>query len=123
MTVVLDTTVLIDHLRGDEAARAFLRQLDAPPSCSEVTRVEVIQGLRSTERRRAEQLFAAIEWVIVGEEIARRAGELGRSWRRSHPTIGTADLIVAATSDALRTSPVTSNVKHFPMFAGLSRPY
>lgn len=123
MTIVLDTTVLIDHLRGAQPALTFLRTLDARPSCSEVSRVEVMQGLRSGERSRAEQLFAVIEWVAVGEKVARRAGTLGRRWRRSHSNLGAADLIVAATAELLEATLATSNVKHYPMFADLVPPY
>ena len=87
MSVVLDTTVLVDHLRGSSPAGEYIAALGAPPSCSEVTRVEILRGLRSEERRGAERLFALIIWVPVDEEVARRAGELGRRWRQSHPLV------------------------------------
>lgn len=123
MTVVLDTGVLIDQLRGSEAAFEFLASLKAQPVCSEVTRIEVIQGLRSSERRAANRVFATIGWVPVSESVARRAGELGRRWRRSHPGIGIADLTIAATAEELDAVVATNNVKHFPMFKGLEPPY
>lgn len=71
----------------------------------------------------AERLFSDIEWIPLDEAIARRAGELGRRWRRSHPGIGTPDLIVAATAEQLGAEPATHNVRHFPMFKGLRAPY
>jgi predicted nucleic acid-binding protein len=82
----------------------------------------VIVGLRPAERRRAEHLFASIEWVPVGERIARVAGELGRRFRRSH-VLGVADLIVAATATILDASLATHNLRHYPMFPRLSAPY
>jgi predicted nucleic acid-binding protein len=115
--------VLVDHLRADRRATEYIDNLEARPSCSEITRIEIVQGLRSPERRDAEELFALIEWVGVDEAIARRAGELGRRWRRSHPGIGVADLAVAATAEHLGASLATCNVKHFPMFGGLRAPY
>lgn len=123
MSVVLDTGVLIDHLRGSDAATEYLAGLDGRPSCSEVTRIEVIQGLRSPERRAADRLFALITWVPVSETIARRAGELGRRWRRSHLGIGVADLAIAATAEDIGTGLATRDVKHFPMFDDLRSPY
>lgn len=123
MRVVLDTTVLIDHLRSAPAAVEYMDSLEEEPACSEATRIEVIAGLRSAERRPAEELFALIEWVPVDESIARRAGELGRRFRKSHPSIDAADLAVAATADALGAEPATTNVKHFPMFPDLGAPY
>lgn len=123
MDVVLDTSVLVDHLRAVTPATEFLAGLKVRPACSEISRIEVLQGLRSAERRAAARLFALIEWVPVDEAVARRAGELGRKWRRSHPGIGVADLAIAATAEQLEATLATRNLKHFPMFKGLRAPY
>jgi hypothetical protein len=120
--IVLDTTVLIDVLRGHRPALDYLRSLDEPPACSEVTRVEVVRGLRHRERDAAEGLMRAMRWSAVDEQIARRAGGLGRTWRRSH-SLATADLIIAATAQELGGELATSNTRHFPMFPGLTPPY
>jgi predicted nucleic acid-binding protein len=123
LSVVLDTSVLIDHLRASVPATEYLASLDDQPVCSEISRIEVIQGLRSSERRVADKLFALISWVPVSEGIARRAGELGRQWRHSHPGIGVADLAIAATAEEAGAILATRNLKHFPMFEGLRAPY
>jgi predicted nucleic acid-binding protein len=119
---VLDTTVLVDHLRGTEAATRFLEEV-AQPVCSEVTRVELTIGLRQAQAEAAEALFAFVDWVPVDERIARRAGALGRRYLRTHPGIGLADLVVAATAFELDQPLATSNTRHFPMFRRLSAPY
>jgi len=123
LSVVLDTSVLVDHLRGSTAATEYLASLDERPACSEISRIEVIQGLRSSERKAADELFELLSWVPVGEDVARRAGALGRRWRRSHPGIGVADLAIAATAEEIEAGLATRNVKHFPMFDGLRAPY
>ena len=123
MSVVLDTSVLVDHLRASVPATEYLAGLDDRPSCSEISRIEVIQGLRSAERGAAERLFALIAWVPVSEAVARRAGELGRQWRRSHSGIGVADLAIAATTEEIGAVLATRNLKHFPMFEHLRSPY
>lgn len=123
MKTVIDTSVLIDHLRSSSAATEYLAGLEGQPICSEISRIEVIQGLRSEERRAAARLFALIAWVPVNEAVARRAGELGRKWRRSHSGIGVADLAIAATAEELDAALATRNLKHFPMFKGLRAPY
>lgn len=120
---MLDTTVLVDNLRKRSEATDWLTGLAVVPIASEVTRTEVIRGLRSAERAAAEQLFADLDWVPVTESIARLAGELGRRYRRSHQRIGVADLVVAATAQRLRADLATHNVRHFPMFRGLRPPY
>ena len=59
----------------------------------------------------------------MNESIARRAGDLGRRWRRSHVAIGLADLLIAATAIELGADLATSNIRHYPMFPGLTPPY
>lgn len=120
---VLDTTVLVDHVRGSEAARAYLRGLSDIPACSEVTRTELLRGIRSGERRATDQLMGMIQWIAVDERISRRAGELGRRYRRSHAAIGVPDLLIAATAELADGDLATSNVRDFPMFKGLRPPY
>lgn len=120
--VVLDTTVLIDLLRGNPAALAFLQSLDEVPACSEVTRVEVMRGVRHREREATERLMRSLRWIGLDEQIARRAGMLGRTWRRSH-LLATPDLIIAATAQELGADLATSNTRHYPMFDALEPPY
>ena len=120
--IVLDTTVLIDVLRGHRPALEWLASLDDVPLCSELTRVEVLRGLRHAEREGAEALMRGLRWVPVDEEIARRAGTLGRRWRRSHG-LGTMDLVIAATAQSVDARLGTSNVRHYPMFDDLQPPY
>ncbi|MDQ3766313.1 MAG: PIN domain-containing protein [Actinomycetota bacterium] len=91
--------------------------------CSEITRVEVIRGLPSAERVPAERLFHQLRWVALDEPIARRAGEFGRKWRKSHPGISSPDLVVAATAEQLGADLATSNIRHFPMFKRLQPSY
>jgi hypothetical protein len=123
VSVLFDTTVVIDLLRGLSVARSYVRSLDETPACSEITRIEVLRGLRSAERRPTERLFDSLRWVGIDETIARRAGEIGRTWRASHPGIATADLIIAATAEELGLQLATINTKHFPMFRPLRAPY
>lgn len=121
--LVVDTTVIIDLLRGDQGVRAWLHALPAAPWCSEITRVEVTRGLRSAERAPAHRVFAGLRWVALTEEVATLAGELGRDYRRSHTGLGVADLVVAATAMRLGADLATHSVRHFPMFPGLTPPY
>ena len=123
MSVVFDTSILIDVLRADPAALDYVRGATAVPSCSEITRIEVARGLRSAERTSAERLFQAIRWIPVDEPIARRAGELGRRWDRHRPGISLADLVIAATAEHVDAELATTNVRHFPMFESLRTPY
>jgi hypothetical protein len=123
MSALLDTSVVIDVLRARPEALSFVRSLEEPPTCSELTRVEVMRGVRSGERAPTERLLQALRWAHVDEAVARRAGELGRRYGRSHAGLGVADLVVAATALELGLPLATANVRHYPMFPELVAPY
>lgn len=123
MSALLDTSVVIDVLRAHPAAAAYVKSLTSVPTCSEITRVEVVRGLRSRQRGTAEALFRTLDWAILDEVIAQRAGELGRTYRRSHSGLSSVDLVIAATAQEIGLPLATMNLKHFPMFKGVRRPY
>ncbi|MEO8527854.1 MAG: type II toxin-antitoxin system VapC family toxin [Pseudolysinimonas sp.] len=125
MTVVVDTSVIIDVLRGDSAAAAALRDArqTGPLHASEVTRIEVLAGMRSREEEGTRALLGSFIWHPVDEPLAEIAGELGREWLPGNRGIDSADLAIAATTIALDAVLFTQNIKHFPMFSGLSAPY
>ena len=93
------------------------------PAASEITRVEVLRGVRSGERRMTERLLGTFRWLPVDEPVARRAGDLARRWRASHRGLSTADLVIAATALEHELDLATLNVRHFPMFDALGQPY
>jgi predicted nucleic acid-binding protein len=123
---LLDTSVAVDHLRGYHRATALLEDLvrsEDTMVASELTRFELLAGVRRNELADLEDFFLVVDWVPVTEDIARHAGAYAQSYRRSHPGIGAADYLIAGTSSALGTDLLTVNVRHFPMFNGLQAPY
>jgi len=53
-----------------------------------------------------------------------KAGErLANQYLRSHPDVDSVDYVIAATAQHLGAELWTRNLKHFPMFPGLSAPY
>lgn len=126
MTVVLDTSVLIDHLRGDRRAERLIAGLAAGTetlSASVLTKVELLAGMRPSERARTRRLIDAIEWLDVDDDLGERAGALAARFLRSHPGVELVDYVIAATAERLGADLVTRNRKHFPMFPELRGPY
>jgi predicted nucleic acid-binding protein len=125
MIALVDTSVLIDYLRGHAGAGDLLeRERTADVlHASEITRIEVLAGMRPTEEDVTRALLSTLVWHPVDSEIAEEAGALGRRWLPGHHTIDGADLAIAAT--VLRTDArlLTRNVRHFPMFPDLQPPY
>jgi predicted nucleic acid-binding protein len=122
---LIDTSVLIDYLRGHAGAGDLLERerTTGVLHASEITRLEVLAGMRSAEEDDTRGLLSTLTWHPVDVEIAEEAGALGRQWLPSHHTIDSADLAIAATAIRTGTRLVTRNVKHFPMFPDLHPPY
>ncbi len=126
MPIVVDTSVLIDHLRGDERARLAIRQAIEERelmAASVLTKVELVAGMRPDEERATRGLLETFEWVEVDDELAERAGQYANRYRRSYPSVDPVDYVIAATAERLGAELWTVNFRHFPMFPELTTPY
>jgi predicted nucleic acid-binding protein len=123
---LLDTAVAVDHLRGAEPAVELLGRLareDEPIAASELVRFELLAGVRPEETEELERFFAACVWLPVDEHITRTAGSLARKHRGAFSGIDDVDYLIAATAIVFDAELLTTNVRHFPMFADLRPPY
>ncbi len=126
MAIVVDTSVLVDHLRGDDQAASALRgaaQAGERLAASVLSKVEVLAGMRTSEEPATRRLFASLDWIAVDDALAERAGGLANRYLRSHPGVDPIDYVIAATVERLDAHLWTRNVKHFPMFPELATPY
>ncbi len=122
MIGLIDACVAIDLLRGNEAARAAVDRQDVLVA-SEVTRFEILAGVKPSEERAVETFIDIVDWLLVDEGVARRAGSLARRYRPSHSGIDDADYLIAATALEYDVPLLTQNVRHFPMLPGLEPAY
>ena len=121
--MLLDTCILIDVLRGKSAAVAFVTGLGRPPQVSAVTLMELVAGCRTAgERRQIDSLLSNYAVKEIGRDVANLAGEYIRRYGPSHGT-DAIDALIAATAKLHGLTLITLNLKHFPMFTGLTRPY
>jgi hypothetical protein len=122
---LVDTSVLIDYLRGHAGAGDLLQRERTADvlHASEITRIEVLAGMRPAEEDDTRALLSTLIWHPVDAEIAEVAGALGRQWLPSHHTIDSADLAIAATAIRTGTRLLTRNIRHYPMFTELQAPY
>ena len=84
---------------------------------------ELTGGMRSHERADVMRLLGTLRPREVDVDVAHRAGELRRRYRRSHSGIGIPDYVIAATAELDGLELATGNVRRFPMFAGLTAPF
>ena len=116
---LVDTDVLIEHLRGSTAATELLVEIADEAHVSVLTRFELLAGMRSSERHLVWALVDVIPNLGVTQEVSALAGEWARQYRRSHSSIGPLDYLIAATAEVHGADLLTRNVRHFPMFGGL----
>jgi len=118
VSVLLDTTVLIDVLRGRPGAverLGALRQHGGTPFTTPINVEEIHRGLRDSERTAAVRLFDGLRIAPIGRLQGVQAGD----WRRDHAssgvTLAQADCMIAAVAVAIGVPLATGNPNHFPM--------
>jgi predicted nucleic acid-binding protein len=115
--VLLDTTVLIDALRGRPAAQRLrgLRDRGDEPCICAVNVEEVVRGLRPREEEQARRLIAGLREVPLGVAEGWRAGEWRREYAAGGLTLTQADCLVAAAAVSAGGRLATGNPRDFPM--------
>jgi predicted nucleic acid-binding protein len=116
--LLLDSSVIFDHLNGRFGRTEFLEQLMDQGhifACCPVNLTEVYAGLRSGEESKTEVFLNSLEYLPVTPEIARRAGHLRRLWQKKGHTLSYTDVTIASVALTNRVAILTGNAKHFPM--------
>lgn len=118
---ILDSSVLIDCLRGRTDAVAFLTSLTAAaPAVTHVMVVaELLAGARDQrEQRLIDSFLAKFQLLSPTDTDATAALDLYRKYHLSHG-VDWPDCQIAATALRLGLQVYTQNVKHFAAFTGL----
>ena len=117
MIVLVDTDVLVDHLRGVNEARRWLAerfQVGDEGLVSAITVAELWSGARPAEDSAIRHLISMFRVVAVGREVSEKAGEYRRKYATSHGLL-LPDALVAASAWEADASLVTLNSRHYPM--------
>lgn len=121
MSVLVDTDVLIWHLRGYPEARRRLDQLPGL-TLSAMSYLELIQGMLNKAELVAVQKMFELRKVNVlplTPAITWRATELMETLALSHG-LQAADALIAATALDFQLTLLTGNVRHFEPVHGLA---
>ena len=120
---LLDTDILIEYIRGQGRAIAYIDELDGDLLVSAATVAELYAGVRnSAEQQRMDDFLSAMLFIPVDQVIAKQGGLYRQKYGKSHGT-GLVDALIAATADSVGANLVTFNRRHFPMIADLQIPY
>src|SRR5262245_48918563 len=124
-TMLLDTDVMVDVLRGHPPAVAWLAGLAPPIALPGLVAMELLQGCRNAaEQQRVErQIFRfTLHWPTAAD--CGKALQDFAAFRLSHG-VGLLDALIGATAAGLGEPLATFNIKHYGVIAGLTtiQPY
>lgn len=114
---LLDTDVLIDHLRGQEKARKLLqgmKQEGASLFYSVISKAEIYAGVLPEEEAAVALLFRSMIEISVDGRIAEDAGKYKKEFHQSHGLL-LPDALLAASARTVGACLVTLNKRHYPM--------
>lgn len=115
--VLVDSTVLIDALRGRPAAarlQAMRRRGDDPWVCA-VSVEEIWRGLHEHEEDPARRLFRGLRVAPLGAREGMRAGAWRRAFARQGRTLSQADCLIGAAALGIEARLATGNPQDVPM--------
>ncbi|WP_254529984.1 PIN domain-containing protein [Natrinema gelatinilyticum] len=124
--MILDTSFLVDVLRGEETVQDAVRSIDegGTAQVSPVTVMELWEGIHladSSDRERGvvKNLLGDVRELPFDRECATTAGEINATLRQNDAPIDDADVMIAATALVNDVPVVTDNLDHFERVDGL----
>jgi len=122
MKLVIDTSILIDYLRGGTLWEKLIRSLEKDTEIYLPTIVvfELFSGKSTSNPKIAKEInnfLSYFQRVELTEDIAKRAGKLFRDVNKN---LGAPDYIIAASALELNATVVTLNTKHFEQITNLN---
>jgi predicted nucleic acid-binding protein len=115
-TVIVDTDVAIDYLRGIQYANELMLGLwDGNTAYLSILSVyELYAGMRDNELGDTGNFVDACIIEPVTIEITRKAGEIYRRYRKEGVTLTSIDCLVNATAVVRGHKIATKNKEHYP---------
>lgn len=114
---LIDTDVMIWHLRGKKETKDLLKSLQKAgvPMCSPISIIEVQVGVKPGEEEFTNSFLASLKVCNVDREIANKSAEYLTAYRKKGVTFQLPDAIIAATCVVNDLILVTYNDRHYPM--------
>lgn len=115
---LLDSSVIIDCLRGRREIVDFLTKVASEGSmagCCAVNIVEVCAGMKENEKQVTRKFLDSLEYYEMSRDVAEMAGEYKRQYAGTGTTLSVSDVMIAAVAISNDLILVTDNLKHYPM--------
>lgn len=114
---LLDTTVIIDHLRGVESVSAYLEEIGLKgdtAGCCCINIAEIYSGMLEKETEKTNRFINSLYYYEVTREISKTSGRLRQKYSKKGITLATTDVIIGASALIYGLILITKNVKHYP---------
>ena len=122
-TMLVDTDVMLDFLRGYNKAISFIEKFSSQIVLSPLVVAELYAGVKgANELAILDNFISHFRVIPITSEIAKVGALCKRDFGKSHG-VGIADAILAATAEKEKAELKTLNVKHYPMIKGLKPAY
>jgi len=117
-TYFLDTSVIINYLRGKEEAINLINNLKGKLVSSYICLSELYEGIYRSTNKNAESIvlefFSGLNKTYgLNQKIAQEFGLLRKNLKQKGEVIEDIDIIIAATCITYNLSLVINNKKHF----------
>lgn len=121
MKVVVDTSIIIDYLRGGTKWEEFIADTDEDIELFLPTVVffELFSGTNTKNPNKKQDMLDFVKKfhkIDLDEQIGTKAGELFRDLKKN---LQVPDYIIAASALSIGASVLTLNKKHFQQIPGL----
>ncbi len=116
MRYLLDTTLIIDHANGHEAAMALLHRLyeeGAELFTCDVVVCEALSGGTDEHREVIARMLAPLDFLATDPDAARAAGAARLERHRAGGRLGLGDALIAAVARGMDATIVTRNRPDF----------
>jgi predicted nucleic acid-binding protein len=113
---LIDSDVIIWFLRGKKETIELFEKLQefGIPVCSPISIIEVQKGVKRGEEEKTSAFLNSLEIYSIDKEIANKAGEYLRSYKKKGISLEIADAIIGATCLLNNLILVTYNPRHYP---------
>jgi predicted nucleic acid-binding protein len=114
---LLDSTIIIDYLRGRPDTVELLKDLHARSfslGCCPINIIEVCAGMREKEEQATLGFLESLEFYPLSSETAVLAGDYMRRYRGKGITLSLSDASIASVAVLNGLTLLTDNAKHYP---------
>jgi predicted nucleic acid-binding protein len=114
---LLDSGIIIWHLRGREEVTEMLRNLQRSgvPGCSALSVLEVQLGVKRGEEEKTGHFLKHLRVFDVNREIVSKSAQLIREYKGKGVTLDISDAVIASTCILHDLILVTYDRKHYPI--------